>query len=324
MQFVLDPVVLAPPAPAEKRSWVALMSALRKLISEECVSATCPEQLRDLMLARWFEAGGPWTGPDGAELARVAGEVAGRLGAEITLEEGEAELTALELTPPYEVRPLGVEQGEIFAQHVGQAATRMQDDGRHLGLLGPASSWGEEGEIIRVEGLIDARLRPDGEVIEPEGEQAVLQAFLSRSDDTAGVVTRFCEHPCLLVQHPKFGARAYYAGAMNEDPSGLDFELGAEFETSVEAMNYAHDARYAKKCLRAMALVAAGRGEELMGHIEREGAGGNEPPVKDGDGKLVWRGYLAHKSSDAHRIFWVAGSKPKFLNVSGHGGRPAL
>lgn len=276
------------------------------------------------MLARWFEAGGPGTEPEGAELARVAGEVAGRLVSEVELDEGEAEFGALELAPPYEAGPLSVDEVETFNQHLGQAAMRTQDDGRHLGLLGPASSWGEESGSILVEGSIDARLRPNGDVIEPEGEGASLRAFLSRSDDTAGIVARTCEHPCLLVQHPKFGAPAYYAGVMNEDPSGLAFELGAEFEASVRAMNYPHDTRYAKKCLRAMALVAAGRAEELMGHIERHGPGGNEPPVKDGDGRLVWRGYLAHKSSDAHRIFWVAGRKPKFLNVSGHEGRPAL
>lgn len=322
MQLVLDPVVIEPPDFAQRRRWVSQMSELRALLTEECIDGTCPSTLTDPILAKWFEGGK--IDAEKGELARIAGEIAARLIDTVDLGGTEILLDQIVTDPAYAPDQIPGPLREEFEEHLADAAFAHQECALHVGVLSPPDSWSRPSDAVLVEASVLGREIPDSEMQEPEGPESELRVFLPRSEAVTEVLKAACAHPCFLVQNLEFGVKAYYAGVLGGDPSDLDFEVGPHLAESIQSMNYSCDPRYAAKCLRAMALIAAGRGQELNGHIERRGAGGNNEFFKDDAGNNVWRTRLAEHSSDANRLFWVSKDAPRFLNVGGHESSPRL
>lgn len=111
---------------------------------------------------------------------------------------------------------------------------------------------------------------------------------------------------------------------MCENERDLPITFGPHFADSVKQMKYAQGNRRAGALLRAMAKIASGQAAELPGHRERRGKGANNQALLADDGCVVERSYLAQKSPNAHRLFWVRRPVPHMLNIGGHDSKPML
>jgi hypothetical protein len=270
------------------------------------------------MHAKWFEEGNL------SDLLRYFNEIVGRIGEDVHMKEGSALLDNVTVEPEY-IACLGDGAGrKIFVEHLGEAGLANDDGGPHLGVLTHEGSWSEAGDSLEINAEIHMREGPGGEWYEPGYSSASLHAFLPRSHEVDELLAECCKYPCALMECVEFGVIAYWTAVLGGDKDVLDFELGPKFNESIAGLNYKRNTRYAKSCLRVMALIAGGRASEVEGHEERSGAGAENPVVCDVAGNPVIRSRLANNTPDAHRIFWIRGKKPIFLNVSGHEGHPTL
>jgi len=312
MELVIDPARLTPPAAGEESTWARQIKKLLTLIVDGGVSVSCPQELRDLKYAQWFEE------QESIDLLRYFEEFAGRVGNEAGMLAGDALLEQSAVEPAYIYEGLSPEDRSRFVEHLAEAGLAKEDGAAHAGLLTHAESWADESNPIRVDAEIHMREAPGGEWVDLPVDQSALLAYLPRSLDADGVLASCCEYPCQLIENVEFGVRAFGVKVGKEIGSG-DFELGPNLVESLNQMNYRRDRRYAQRCLRTMALIAAGRGHEVDGHEERSGSGPENPPAKY-NGKTVMRAYLANRTPDANRLFWVRSDPPVFLNVTGHEG----
>jgi hypothetical protein len=318
MQLVVDPAQLTPPRDDEKPDWLRRMRGLLSLASDGGVQLTCPKALRDSAYALWFAGG------NAGELVRFFGEVADRMEGSPPLPDGPVLLDNITTEPTYVHPQIKLSERDVFVDHLGEAAVAKDDGEDHLGIFTEEQSWSEQTENVLVEASVDSRESPGGEWFEPESDLASVRAFLGKTATVDDLLRGCCTCPEHLIMRVKFGVMAVWVGELEGRAQDLKFDVGPALEKSIANMNYASNRRYASSCLRVMALIAGGRSNEVNGHEERAGAGGNNPVVRDREGKTVMRAYLARKSPDANRLFWVRGPRPKFLNVTGHEGRPAL
>jgi hypothetical protein len=270
------------------------------------------------MYASWFAGGSP------SELLRYFSEVMDRMEASAACPEGPVLLERVTTEPTYACPLIKQSERDEFVDHLGEAAVAKDDGENHLGILTEDSSWVKDGDNVLVEAQINCREAPGGEWFEPEDDLADVRAFLGRVTSATELFGACCESPEQLIRRVKFGVTAIWIGELGGNANDLKFDIGPELEKSLADMNYARNRRYAASCLRVMALIAGGREKDIKGHEERSGAGGGNPIVKDAEGNTVMRAYLAKNSPNANRLFWVRGTCPRFLNVTGHEGRPLL
>jgi hypothetical protein len=325
VNVVVDPVVILPPEPEGEVAWLEVVSGVDSLLAEGVVTGLCPNALRDAALATWFDGPAPDTGSGlpRLDLLRIASEMAGRLAGEFDQPLGEVLLDDVTLSPTYAPREFPEEHAAEFAEFIGYAACAKQDGVDLVMLVGPAASWTGEATSIEVRASILYRDSGDGDDQDKDG-LGVVHACLTRTGTSTGILADLCEYPCRLIEHLEVGVRAFWVGTVNGDPEQVEFKIAADFENSLRQLGYQTNPRYAAACLRVMALIAGGRSQDVAGHPERDGAGGNNPTLTDAAGNTVHRSYLAQNSPNAHRLFWIRTQPPIFLNVTGHEGRPRI
>jgi hypothetical protein len=292
------------------------MVALRSFITDGGITVTCPKKPRDTVYAQWFEGGQP------TELIRYLSEITERLVDEVDLPEGPALVDNVQTEPGY--MAADTDLGRDFLNHLGEAALAMDEGVAHLGVLTRICNWASASDQVVVEANVSCREGPGGEWFEPAEDEEFLRAFLPLTTQPAEVHATCAQYPTALIDRGRFGVAAYWIGKLGGSAAELNFDIGPAFVESLNSMNYQRNHRYASSCLRIMGLIAAGRDGEIEGHEERDGAGPGNSILEDCDGNPVMRAYLAKKSPDANRLFWVRGARPRFLNVTGHEGRPAL
>jgi hypothetical protein len=291
------------------------MRQLAMLIAESGLRATCPSELRHAMHARWFENGPP------SELLRVFSEIEGRLYDTVELSGGVVLLDKVSSDPIYVCAELDESQRRQFMEHLAEAGVANSEREGHTGVLSPDASWSETSQSICVEAEIVDREDPSAYLAERDLE-ARLREFLPRVPEINDVFAICAQHPCELIMNPAWGVRAVWVGVLGGDEEKLDFEIGPDFVASVSHLDYIHKPGLAAACLRAMALIAAGRGREVDGHeTKKKGSGSETLRV---DGHAVMRSRIENRRPDANRLHWIRGPRPKFLNVSGHGGGPSI
>jgi hypothetical protein len=325
--LALDPADLPIPAGDDLSTWLARVQALSELVAEQAIAGSVPP----LGAASIHEAFADWDALNerlaragvnlrADELLRIVDPFLGRL-ARSPLEHHEAVISAVRTAPPY-TAPVDAPTSAEWHDHLGCLAVQKALSPRPAAVVSRGSNWSDDSVHIQVEATVDLLFDGFGEEDDQFSETGVRE-YLARVETITDVYTLLCEHPGLLIAHPALGALATWHGKLHEtDPIG-DFRLGPNFERSLQVMNYANDHRRAGACLRAMAIVAGGRGASLPGHAERDGAGGNNPVLRQG-GHVVQRTYLAQNSPDAHRMFWIDAPTPVFLNVGGHEAAPSL
>ena len=322
MQLVLDPALLGPPVSGGVAAWVRQIQEVGELVGEQGLEATSAKAPRDEMLALWYATEGIQEGLAGFELARMAEEVSARVrGAVPSLRP--PLIDDVLVSPAYVDQRMSASGLEKFKDHLAEAACSRRDGEDQLGVLGPHSSWEEPMSHVLVEGQVVAREDPVDGLVDEAAENQAVREFLERVTTVKDVYSQCCKCPCALIKEPELGIKAFWMTEFSGQPDELRFTVGPEFSASVAAMNYHHLAPGAKKCLWVMTLIAAGRANELEGHEERTGKGGNNQTLRV-DGDPVMRAYISNRTPDAHRIFWIRREKPVFLNVTGHDGRPAL
>jgi hypothetical protein len=315
VQLVLDPITLGPPAPTEVAKWTRRMKELGDLIGQGGLRVTCPAELRHAMHAKWFEDGPP------SDLIRVFSEVDGRLYEKVDIQGGAVLLDRPSSDPTYIVAEFSDAQRRQFAEHLGEAGAARSEQNDQVGVLSSATSWSEEQSAIRVE----------ADVVECDGLSGLtasgndggrLREFLPRSSEVCDVIGRCAEKSCELIMKPKWGISVVWVGLLGGQEEELSFEIGDDFVDSVSALDYRHKPGLAAACLRAMALIAGGRSAEVDGHETRKKGRGSD--VLRVDGHAVMRSRIENRRPDANRLHWIRGPQPRFLNVSGHEGGPAL
>jgi hypothetical protein len=317
VQLVVDPVWLSPPKDASGAEWLKKIEPLRELISAGSVKVSCPKDLRDQMIARWFEDGSH------IELIRTLNELEGRLASTVKLDEGEAIFESVRASPGYIWEGLDVNQRETFTEHLAEAALADDDGQTHFGVLSPMESWSEAKSELLVEAEVLQRETSEGDLREPGEAEATLRSFLPRSESINTFFSTCSTKVCALAGDPEFGVKAYFIGALNGDPSDLQFEVGSEFVASVRSLGIDRIASNARTLLRTMALIASGKADQIEGHEERVSAGAGSKTLCQGECPVI-RSYVNNHTPNAMRLFWVRKERPLFLNVTGHEGFPAL
>jgi hypothetical protein len=314
MQAVLDPRVLAPPPLDEIEDWIELLDSLTTLAADG-FCFTAPRELRDQIVAAWYE-GNNDVDASNQDLARLVQELVARLSetAEIALMDN------VTVCPEYVASGFDDNQRKLFESHVAAAAAERDQGVPHAGVLGPQDSWAEPNDMLLAEGELIMIKDQDHEWADPDEDEERLRAFIPLSHDLVTLMKRSCDFPCDLIQNLKIATTAYCVAEL--EMSVVDVAVVAKdtMTDSIDTLNYARDRRYAASCIRTMALIVAGRTIGLPGHLEREDSGPNEDYRRDGDGNVVVRTYLARRSPDAHRLFWVRTTPPVFLNVTTHEG----
>lgn len=323
MQFVFDPALLGPPEDGDARKWIEQIQKLAALVDQRGLTATSPKVPRDQVIASWWSNWETKEGLAGFELARMAEEVSARLSQEVPSPRSAPLLDEVSIAPVYTSASISGDGVKDLEVHFAEAACAGRDGADQLGVLSPDECWAEPAEHILVEGEVLARHDPDEELVEDEREESAVREFMKRSREVHDLYSQCYELPCALIQHLELGIRATYLVGFNGDPDGLKFQLAPSLRSSLKDMNYRHLAGNARRCLRLMTLIAAGRGHELQGHEERVGKGPNDEILRV-DGDPVIRTYIANHTPNAHRLFWIRRPTPVLLNVTGHEGRPAI
>ena len=276
------------------------------------------------MLALWYAEGPKDAKLPMHELARLADEVSGRLHSTPSFGGGAPLLDGVSCEPRYIAEGLSDRERGVFEEDVGEAGCVKAEGRTHVGLLGPKGSWDGSAASVLVKGDIIARDDPDLGLMDVQADEAKIREFLPISESRKDVLGRCCEHPSALMSFPAFGVQAFWVAVLNGSPDALDFAVGPKFGKSLLAMNYQHEDGLARTCLRVMSLIAAGNGNTVEGHRERNGPGPSDPPLCNRHGVPVMRAYLSNHTNDPHRLFWLRGERPTFLNVTRHEGRPAV
>jgi hypothetical protein len=323
VQFVIDPAVLGPPLDSDIAGWLQQIHELSALVEEQGIVATSAKLPRDQMVARWWSDWETQHGLAGFELARMAEEVSARIHGEAPSPQHPPLLDNVSLNPPYRENRIPDDGKKDLEVHFAEAACASRDGADQLGVLGPDQSWGDLGKHVLVQGEVLAREDPLEGLLEEEPDDMDLREFLRRSTIVHQIYSQCCERPCSLMKHLRLGVRAFWLVKFAGNPNDLEFTIGPNFEASLNAMNYPHLVANARKCLRVMALIAAGRGDELEGHEERTGKGGNNEVLRV-NGDPVMRAYISNRTPNAHRLFWIRKDTPVLLNVTGHDGEPAI
>ena len=323
-ELVADPVVFAPPEEEDVNVWVTRIADLGRLAADSYFRLSCPSSARDEAIALWYSEPRVAGGPSNYEFARMAHERASQLHVSPEFLEADPLLDAVSVDPAYENKRLGSRSQSDVEGHLAEAGCAKAEGRPHAGIFGPAESWARKPDSIEVEARILGRDHPLDGLIEADKDESLLREFLAHSSSVPGLLSACCEEPCVLLGSPQLGVRALWAVHFGGNPWELDFEIGPGFQESVLAMNYHHRPGEAKRCLRVMAQIAGGMGDQVEGHEERVTAAPTSPVQTDQDGNPVIRSRLQNRVADAHRLFWARGSRPTFLNVTGHEGKPAV
>lgn len=327
LPLALDPADLPIPTGDDVRTWLARVEAFSDLVAEPAIAGSVPPSGAAVI----HEAFADWDALNqrlaraglnlrADELLRVVDPFLGRL-ARSPLERHEAVVSAVGTAPSYTAAVAPATASE-WHDHLGCLAVQMALSSQPAATVSRSSNWSHESAHIEVEASVDLLLDASEEE-DDQFAQTGVREYLTRVETVTDVYALLCEHPEALIAYPSLGAVATWYGKLQKvDPIG-DFRLGPSFERSLRQMNYTRDSRRASACLRAMAIVAGGRGGSLPGHAERDGAGGNNPVLRKA-GHVVQRTYLAQNSPDAHRMFWLDAPVPVFLNVGGHDSAPEI
>ncbi len=276
------------------------------------------------MIARWYSELPQIGVLQGYEMARLVAETSERLHDAPEFAAGHPLVDHIRCTPQYAPNGLAQSERQDFEVTVAEAGCVRAEGIPHAGIFGPSSHWGQPGSSVLVEAEILARDIPELGPVETSGSDAQIREFVPLSESIDEILGHCCEYPGKLMSHPEFAIQAYWTAVLHGSAVALDFEVGPDFVSSAMGMNYQNEDGLARTCLRVMARIAAGYAADVEGHRERQGPGPNDPPLSDSDGTPVMRAYLANHTSDPHRLFWLRGKRPKFLNVTGHEGRPAV
>ncbi len=326
---LVDPEMLG--LPDDFLAWVEEFDDWGTLLADSPLSASCPTNCLQEIYELWSDhrrvadALAVQACPlDAHDLLRVLDTIIGRFIADPLPVGHEVMLENIVCTPAY--CPPAATPGAIatFVEYLGRLAVRRTNVDVEGGVITRDESWSHSSDDIEVEGIVALRELDDGALEEPESHDAAVRELLHVWRDPASVIRVLSKQPCALMSHLEFGVRAYWLGEMGGDERELPITFGADFTESVEYMNYARDSRRAGALLRVMAKIAAGRAQDVPGHLERKGPGANNPVMTDADGYKVERSYLARNSPNAHRLFWVRRPVPHMLNVGGHESRPIL
>lgn len=321
MQLVVDPLLLRLGRDENAAEWGARLDQISSLLDSSPLSGSCPKTLADAAMAHLFEEehkehSGFLTVGD---LIRVLHEITGRLSDDVVTPEGTAMIDDVALDPPYVALKANSEALSVFEAHLGSAAWAKATSEPLVIVLSPSSSWARVEEAIRVDGQV---ILQDHPLYGERETDETVHAFLPRVDSPDGILLHLSHHPCALLEHLQLGVRAVWCTKFGGSPNDLSFEIGPDFADSLRRLDYARDQRYAGACLRTMALVGAGKAENVPGHAERVGDGPNDAVQEDSRGFPIQRGYLAQKTSDAHRIWWARSPVPRFLGVGRHDDKP--
>ena len=324
LQVTVDPLPFAPPGDGDLAAWTKMVRRVGSVISQAAVHGACSGSLRDKVIALWYSEQPEDSRFPGYEMARLAAETLGRLHDSPTFSRGAPLLDHVRCTPKYEADRLSQDERLALEENVAEAGCCKGEGNAHVGLLSSESAWSEPASHVLVEADIVARDDPAFGLVEPASAEVGIREFLPRSDSIDEVLARCCEFPSILIGYPEFAVEAFWVSVFGGSVDSLDFEVGSDFEASVQAMNYLNEEGLARTCLRVMTRIASGQAGEIEGHRERQGSGPSDPPLCDRHGVPVMRAYLANHTSDPHRLFWLRSERPKFLNVTGHEGRPAI
>jgi hypothetical protein len=329
MHAVIDPELLS--LPDDFLAWVEASERWEELLADSPLSASCPAECQKEIYTLWSrhthiaKALAEQECPLGVhDLLRVLEAIMGRLLSDPTPEDQQVLLDDLSCTPEYCPPDASAHRVKAMIEHLGGLAVqraRSQVDG---GVITRESSWSHRSTNVAIEGIVVLQQMGEGPLEEPDPEDSPVRELLPLWRDPAEIMKVLASQPCKLMPYLKFGVRTYWVGAMNEDCRDLLLTFGPDFANSIQHMNYANHGGRAGTLLRVMAKIAAGQAADVVGHPERKGAGASNEIVTDKDGYQVERSYLAQKSPNAHRLFWVKRNIPHMLNVGGHKSKPIL
>jgi hypothetical protein len=310
--------------------WLQRVADLGDLVAEDAIVGSTPLAAKHALLADLADWDAVSEMLDNArvgirpdELFRIIDPLTGRLAA-TPLQHGEAALSDITLSPSYRRPPSNGEVAQRWEEHLALLALERTLRGRPIAVLSGEKLWDTPCDRIEIEGTLDLLLDGNGDLDEQMSEGERVREFAKRLSCVNDLFTHLASEPCLLIEYPRFGASVIWRERLGCQQSLAPFEIGPGLLASIRMMNYLHEPRRATACLRAMALIAGGQRDVLSGHAERDGAGAGNATLRDPEGHLVHRTYLAQNSPNAHRLFWVNAQPPRFLNVGGHDSRPAL
>jgi hypothetical protein len=337
MQAAIDPVLLLSPAGrlAQVDEWILRVSALAELLADSPLSGSCPEYLQDLAQATWWaqygemgdelkSLGSPFTMN---ELLQVWEQLRGRLAGRALADDRSVLYSDLEVRPKYAPPIFAVAEHEAFVDHLGDLALLRRDDGEPGLVLTVEESWAAAMETIEVTGQIAVLADESGHEKEPTGEAASLRELLIGCTTIEAARQAIANHPWRLVHHPELAIQLAWTVHSGGDVNDLDFRVADGFSETLVRMGYNTPAESAHvaSCWRAMAYIAARRAGDLgslEAHAHKKGGAG-APPVKDDEGRVLYRGAV-FMGSNAHRLFWWAGDVPEFVGVAGHDDKPPV
>lgn len=324
--------MLHPPT-SDPAGWLAELREWQRLLDDGPFTASCPIALSQHALSLWYanrdaiaEALAQQHLPfDHSELLRVLEPFRGRLAASALPNGVDALVDDPMADPAYTPPSLDADQRGCFTAHLADAGVVRHLDGQLSGVITRANSWAEERDATTVNARVPL-LSLGQEIIAEVDDERVVRELLRLWRSPVGALSELAGHGCALIDHPELAVRAVFA-SLGGDPADLRFRMASAFSTTLRARGYASTAGRTTTCFRTVALIAAGRAAELSGleaHPHRAGSGGNDPPVRDRKGRLLYRGYLARSSPDAHRLFWWSGEEPEFVGIAGHDDAPPI
>lgn len=293
------------------------MAEWAALIAERTMSASTPREAVAEAVQRWWrerEAIGRDLGAvgcplDHSDLIRVLDELLRLLLTTPLPDEYAVAMGDVRTNPRYAIEFTP----EAVNEHLGLAAERKRLLTGPVPVLTQLEHWSVAAAHILVE----------ADLLREQGPGSIRE-HLELLESPPGLLKLLADDPCALMENLPLGVRALWEGTYGEDPTQLNFTLGPRMYESIEHMGYRRNRRYATQLLRAMMLVATGQPAAIKAHAHRLGPGGNNPPVRDGSGRVLQRGALARNSPNAHRLFWWNGATPEFVCATGHDDDPLL
>jgi len=326
---VIDPALLA--LPDDFFAWVESFGRWQTILTGSPLSASCPAECRQEAYQLWSDHAIVTRALttqacllDARDVLRVFDAVLGRVQSAPLPDGHEVVLGATTCTPSYCPPNASPQKIAAVLEHLGEVAVRRQYMQEPVGIITEDSSWSHpSADVIVDSNILLRQMSPDGPE-EPTPDDATVRELLHAWRRPADVMKILAHEPCGLLAHIEFGVRVYAVAVMGEKDCDPQLTFGPRFADSVKQMNYFHDKRRAKALLRTLAIIASGRAAEVPGHRERRTSAPSSPVVTDVNGDEVERSYLARKSPNAHRMFWVRKPVPHILNVGGHDSKPAL
>lgn len=335
VRAAVDPALLYPPTSAEQlNSWLDAICEWDDVASFRALTLSCPKALHESALSSWWEhyqpisallaeTGSPLAHQD---LVRLCEQLRGRLLDGAAPHGGDVLLDQAVCRPDYQPPELAPVDRELFIEHLGTVAAFKDQDSTLATVITRPGSWSDPASAIEVSAVVALRIGPTGLAEEPCEDDAIVREFLSAWRDPTDAYLGFASCPCELIGDPVRAVKAF-AVKLGLDPPPLRFKVAPGFRDTLIGMGYRSTPGRAATCWRTMAMIAAGRAGDLTGlaaHPHRSGDGGDAPAVKDKAGRILYRGYLAQSSPNAHRIFWWSGRDPEFVGVAGHDDAPPL